>query len=262
MAEWGKLYGSLHGSPEWRAATKAARALWTTALSWCIDQEGQDGDVPAHMLRTLEGTLTEAQCLVDVRLWDAIDGGWHIRNYERRQRTKEKIDADREAAAERKRKSRESHRDSQRDARVTPAVSHGGSHASRGEESRGEEKEQQQSSAVADATPDLPPESRPDVDKILDHLDDRLRTNGLKVPARIQRNATAARLLLDRDGYTLDQVLWIVDWATADEFWRTNIRSASKLREKFETLKAQATTKGHRKGTEPARPSRDQWLDR
>jgi len=147
MAEWGKLYGSLHGSAEWRAATKGARSLWTTALSWCIDQETQDGDIPAHMLRTLDGTAPEAACLVKVGLWDAIDGGWHIHNYERRQRTKDKIRADRDADAERQRRWRESQA-SRRDRSVTDGVSH----AAREEESREEEKKTPNGvSAAADA---------------------------------------------------------------------------------------------------------------
>lgn len=152
MAEWGKLYGSLHGSPEWRAATKTARALWATALSWCIDQEGQDGDIPAHMLRTLDGTVTEVECLVRVGLWEVVDGGWHFHNYERRQRTKERIRADREADAERQRRAR-SRRESRRDTPVTPGMSH----ASRVEESREEKRTTTTTDSSSPATPATPP---------------------------------------------------------------------------------------------------------
>lgn len=83
-------------------------------------------------------------------------------------------------------------------------------------------------------------EPRPDVDSLLDHLDKCIESNGAKKPNRTKKNHDAIRLLLDRDGYTDDQVRWMIGWATSHEFWRSNILSASKLREKFDTLKAQA----------------------
>lgn len=72
---WAKLDDKLHASVKWRRATKGARALWTTALSWCSDQEN-DGRVPADMLRTLDGTPAEAASLVKAGLWDPSDDGW------------------------------------------------------------------------------------------------------------------------------------------------------------------------------------------
>lgn len=72
---WGKVDDKLHASVKWRRASKGARALWTTALSWCSDQEN-DGHVPADMLRTLDGTKAEAANLVAAGLWDEADEGW------------------------------------------------------------------------------------------------------------------------------------------------------------------------------------------
>lgn len=95
-------------------------------------------------------------------------------------------------------------------------------------------KEDTSSSEIADAL------SRPDVEELLDLLKARVVGNDFKAPSRTKKNWDAARLLLDRDGYTTEQVAWVIDWATSDEFWRPNIRSMSKLREKFDQLKAQA----------------------
>ena len=77
---WGKVDDKLHGSVKWRRATKAARALWTTALSWCSDQEN-DGTVPADMLRYLDGTAAEAASLVSSGLWNVTDSGWSFHNW-------------------------------------------------------------------------------------------------------------------------------------------------------------------------------------
>ena len=82
---------------------------------------------------------------------------------------------------------------------------------------------------------------RPDVERLLDQLDARVIDNGHRKPNRTKKNHDAARLLIDRDGYTEHQIAWMINWSTNHEFWRNNIRSMSKLREKFDELKAQAT---------------------
>lgn len=84
-------------------------------------------------------------------------------------------------------------------------------------------------------------EPRPDVQRLIEQLDHRITSNGHRKPNRTKKNTDAARLLLDRDGYTEHQIGWIINWATNHEFWRSNIRSMSKLREKFDELKSQAT---------------------
>ncbi|MGW8565684.1 hypothetical protein [Isoptericola sp. NPDC055881] len=78
---WGKIDDKLHGSVKWRRATKGARSLWTTALSWCSDQEN-DGRVPADLLGYLDGTKAEAACLVKVGLWEVVDAGWQFHDWE------------------------------------------------------------------------------------------------------------------------------------------------------------------------------------
>jgi hypothetical protein len=92
------------------------------------------------------------------------------------------------------------------------------------------------SSEVADATPDAEPD-RLDVRRLCDRLADRIEANGVKRPKVTQRWHDSARLLLDRDGYTEEQVRWLIDKAHDDEFWRANILSMPKLREKADQLK-------------------------
>lgn len=84
-------------------------------------------------------------------------------------------------------------------------------------------------------------EPRPDIQRLLEKLDQRVTDNGRRKPNRTKKNIDAARLLLDRDGYTEHQIAWMINWSTNHEFWRGNIGSMSKLREKFDELKAQAT---------------------
>ncbi len=78
---WGKIDDQLHASEKWRAASKGARALWASALSWCADR-GNGGVVPTHMVRALDGTPGEAKNLVAVRLWDEHPQGYRFHDWD------------------------------------------------------------------------------------------------------------------------------------------------------------------------------------
>lgn len=78
---------------------------------------------------------------------------------------------------------------------------------------------------------------RPDVAQILDHLDRRIEENGARKPSRSESNVDAARRLLDTDGRTVDEVVRVIDWATSDAFWKSNILSAAKLRKQYDQLR-------------------------
>lgn len=123
-------------------------------------------------------------------------------------------------------------RDSREPSRNSRAWNRGtGEQRNRGTEEQGNRSS---SSEVADAT------TRPEIDSLLDLLDERIRQNGAKVPSRTKRNWDAARLLIDRDKRTPEQIATAINWATNDEFWRSNILSMSKLREKYEQLRMAA----------------------
>lgn len=85
---------------------------------------------------------------------------------------------------------------------------------------------------------------RGDVERLLDLLDEEIERNGGRRPTRSKKNIDAARLLLDRDGKTVEQVEAAIRWCQSDEFWRANVLSMSKLREKYETLRLQAARSG------------------
>lgn len=93
-------------------------------------------------------------------------------------------------------------------------------------------------SPVADAPAEAP--SRADVDRICTHLADRIEANGSKRPTITKGWRDAARLMLDRDGRTEAEVAGAIDWCQRDEFWRSNILSMPKLREKYDQLRLQA----------------------
>lgn len=71
-------------------------------------------------------------------------------------------------------------------------------------------------------------------------LADAVSANGHKT-GKIGRTWWAAcDRLMRLDGYSVEQIEWMIRWATANEFWAANIRSMPTLREKFSTLVLQA----------------------
>lgn len=91
--------------------------------------------------------------------------------------------------------------------------------------------------------------ARTDVERVCRHLATVIEKGGGKRPPITKKWRTDTRLLLDRDGITPEQAIAAIDWAHNDQFWNAHILSPAKLREKYETLRRQATG---RRG--PSRP--------
>jgi hypothetical protein len=86
----------------------------------------------------------------------------------------------------------------------------------------------------------LPETPRPDIEGICQHLADSIAANGSKRPEITKRWRDAARLMLDRDGRTEQEIHGAIDWCQADEFWRANVLSLPTLRDKYDQLRLQA----------------------
>lgn len=91
------------------------------------------------------------------------------------------------------------------------------------------------SSEIAPADP-----PRDDVERVCEHLADRIVANGSKRPKITDKWRTSARLLLDKDERTEQQVHTAIDWCQNDSFWKANIMSMPKLREKYDQLRLSA----------------------
>jgi hypothetical protein len=88
--------------------------------------------------------------------------------------------------------------------------------------------------------PAIPTPLRPDVEEACALLSTLIEANGSRRPAITQRWRDAARLMLDKDHIPLADVLSAIRWSQADEFWRSNVLSMPKLRDKYDTLRLQA----------------------
>ena len=255
---WFKVDDAFHSSkPVLKIPRKyrlAALGLWVSAGTWCA-QEESDGFFPEWVLEELCGTPANARHLVAAGLWTEVRGdlegsssksgesGWQFKNWGKYQPTREELEEKREKDRIRQ----ANYRKSQRDKEVTEGgLTNGQQHESTPPDPTRPDPApiKEPSSEIADAIP-----GRDDVTDLLDLLDTCMEQNGFKKPSRTKKNTDAARLLIDKDGYNQEQVAWMIRWATNHEFWRTNILSMSKLREKFDQLKGQA---GVGSGPKPA----------
>lgn len=165
-------------------------------------------------------------------LWEPTDDGWQLHDFLDYQPSKEQVTAERKKTAERQKRWRERHAETRDDGVSNDdsnGVTNGGSNAAptRPDPTR-------PSSSMSEAAP------RDDVERLCEHLADWVEKNGSKRPTIGKRWHDAARLMLDRDGRTEEQVRNAIDWCQQDDFWKPNVMSMPKLREKYDQLRLAA----------------------
>ena len=216
-----------------RRVRASAIGLWTLAGAWSA-KELTDGFVPEYVIEELASTPAIAAHLVKCGLWENAEEGWQFKGWEKYQPTREQIMEARDREAERKRKYRESQR---RPSGTTPGPTEGHQQESEPPDPTRPDPTRPSKEEPNGSSPKI--EERPDIDKVIGGFSEMLKANDVKhKPGQTWRNS--ARLLIDRDGYTPDQILYVARYATGDEFWKSNILSLPKLREKFEALKIKA----------------------
>ena len=82
--------------------------------------------------------------------------------------------------------------------------------------------------------------ARDDVERVCTHLADRIEANDSKRPSITEKWRTEARLLIDNDHRTEEQIHKAIDWCQDSSFWHSRIMSMPKLRDKYDTLRLQA----------------------
>ena len=205
---WAKL-NDAYGD-ESATLSDAAFRTHTEALCWAMRRLTEGRITHRDLRRFAETKDPEAAVaeLLDIDWWTDHpdgDGSWLILHDMDYQRTKDQVEADRAATADRQRKWREAHGKKQ-----------------------------------AKDKPEEP--LRDEVERLCAHLADRIEANGNKRPGIGKRWRDATRLLLDEDKRTEEQIHRAIDWSQGNEFWRTHILSMPKLREKYDTLRMQAET--------------------
>ena len=125
---WFKVDDQFHGHPKTRRASLAALGLWVAAGSYCMAYK-TDGVVPVEFVTGWPRGRQLAGELVAVGYWLEHPEGWEFHDWLDYQPSAAEIEAERDAARERQRKSREARRNAKsgrleprRTASVTPYV--------------------------------------------------------------------------------------------------------------------------------------------
>lgn len=260
---WFKVDDSFGTSPKVMTIPRRIRmqclGLWVTAGTWSA-QHLTDGRIPDHMIEEWGAEVSHGDALVASGLWERDTDSYVFHDWSDYQPTRVDTLANREKERRRKEDWRLRNREN---TTQSPA----------GTESRGDNASEHPDPTRPDPTRPLRKDSssdsadaepRPEIIHLLDLLDSELERNGSKRPNRTKRNIDAARLLLDRDGRTVEQVEKAIRFAQADEFWRSNILSMSKLREKYDTLRlaAQKAKPGNVTPMKRSIPQNDEWMYR
>lgn len=102
---WFKVDDQLHSHPKARRAGLESMGLWLLAGSHCMSYL-TDGFVEAWFVESWPDGRACAQRLVTHGLWLEVEGGWQFHDWAEFQPTRESVQADRDAAAERMRRVR------------------------------------------------------------------------------------------------------------------------------------------------------------
>lgn len=117
----------------------------------------------------------------------------------------------------------------------SPELSGDSPQEGKGREGKGREGKNTPAEPSRDVVP-----ARPEIDRLCAHLADRIEANGSTRPRITSKWRDAARLMLDRDGRTEENIHTAIDWCQDSDFWRANVLSMTKLRTQYDTLRLQA----------------------
>lgn len=230
-----RLFFKLHnGMPEHPKviglSDEAFRALVTL---WCWCHRNQtDGRVASAVAVRIAGATAVAELLASGML-EQVDEGYYLHDYLEHQESKAEIESSR---AQKRNSGSEGGKAAARKRLEQQALQHSlqqplQQNGSEPVADKDQDQDEERTSANADAP-------RADVLDLCAILSEALTHNGVKHTVGKGWH-TAARLMLDTDGRDFNDVVEVIDFATTDDFWRPNILSMPKLREKYDTLRLQ-----------------------
>lgn len=227
----GRPFIKVHnGMPEHhKIAGLSDKAFRTLVELWCYcSRTLSDGAVPDGIVRRY-ATPKVIRELVDAGLVDKTAAGVVMHDYLDHQQSKDEV----EALAE-KRRAAGAKGGRAKAERVASGLASATANA-----------KQTSSPGVPDTDTESEPNGsdvspRPDVEALCTHLADRIEANGSPRPRVTKAWRDAARLMLDRDDRSPEQVHRAIDWCQGHDFWRANVMSMPKLREKYDQLRLQA----------------------
>lgn len=249
MARDDRTYITVHdGMPEHpKVEALSDRAFRVLVDLWCwCSRQLNDGVIPEAVWLKRTGTPKVRKELL-AALVDVVDGQYVMHDYLEHQRSRAQVEALKAKRAEAGRKGGRARAANQANAEASATANgkHSGTKIQPPTETYTDN-----SGTTFLRTSDEPP--RDDVERVCQHLADAVKANGSKRPHVSERWRTEARRLIDLDGRTPDQIIRAIDWCQSDAFWRANVLSMPKLREKYDQLRLAAEREqAHARSADP-----------
>ena len=276
---WVKLDDLFSDHPKVMEAGPLAAWLHVCAMCYC-GRYLTDGFIPTGQVRKLadvDNAQELASKLVDVGLWENAEGGYQIHDWLEYNPSREQVLREREAAKERMSKLRSGEvRPNNQRSSSSPSPSP--SPSPKPETHTRPNSQEETSSPKAPMTPKEKPRPRFPDDSEPAKLVTTLRgliignnptARAAKMTVRECDNwAEDFERLIRLDGRDPPTIERVMRWAQSDQFWRANILSPKKLREKWDTLwlqmqrpEKQGGNNGKARGS-PGEGDADSSLDR
>lgn len=218
-------------------AGQDAELLFVRCLAFLADSSS-DGFITERQMNVVVGMGMKridarVASLLEVGLLERVDGGYIVRSWLKWNKTTEEIG--KHLKKDRERKAAKKGTDSapiprgiQTDSSDQITTSH----------------------STTNHSTSLVAETRADVATLCTLLADLIEGNGSKRPEVTKGWLDAARLLLDKDERPLEEAVDVMKWCQWDAFWKGNVLSMPKFREKYDQLRLK------RESTKPQQSTR------
>jgi hypothetical protein len=267
-------------------AGEAAELLYVRGLAFCAEMVSDGFITDLQVVRFvgvgMKDATKRAKRLVDVTLWDRVEGGYVVTSWLKWNRTSEEIGRAKQRDRERKVPKDAGQTvalpdaeppfqpDSERipsgfqpDSERIPPTTPNGFQPDSSLAREGACGIQIRSDQIRSEEPSCPPSAPPrvDVERLCERLTELMIGNGSKPPTITKAWRQDARLLLDRDRRPLAEALSLLAWSQSDPFWKSNIQSIAKFRHHYDRLRIKAEQAGKLEQSNQARAKLPEaWL--
>jgi hypothetical protein len=249
MMEYVKLGSLYYADPKIMRLSPDAECLFTRSLAFCGNAEsagfielGTEIFFGAR-LKTTQAREESIAELVETGLWTTCEGGWEITRWAKWQDEVDYLSEKRKRDREYRREKRETEKldrvdrqsyDLSTDSRTQPSTTVAP------KERRGEERREEDYSKVG-LSPDGPKKDHhPETDRLCRLLNDLIVANGNRPKQVTEKWRNSCDLLISKDKIPVTEIERLIRWSQKSKFWKSNIMSMPKFREKYDTLRMQS----------------------
>ena len=294
---WFKVDDRFESSPKVMGLSLSAVGLWTLAGAWSAGQL-TDGVIPKQFVKRYDAEQ-EANELVESGLWEDAGDNFAFHDWGDYNPTQEEVERLRkkrsragkkggntrvarqakaqanakqmlEQASSKTEASGQTNAKQVPDARLDNAQAKSNPDPTRPDISITSKEVIRSEFADTDQKPKKPgntpapkpePEVREDVKAVIEAFQASLDARGVKRGRVTKAWRDAARLMLDRDRRTVEQVQRCCQWLAQDPFWRKNVLALPKLREQYDRLRLAAESERTPRNRLAVQDDEYAWLD-